>query len=172
MTNTTTGTSSARKTWVAILIAFGVIALTCMVAVVAGGIYVTHRYVTASFVGPQDARGDFERTRAKLGNEAALIDVRGRELIVHRTPDQPVRDLGSLHVLAYDPAAGKLMTLTVPGWVLSIAGRHRSSFGVEGIDVMKRLEGHVTLEDLQRHGPGLILDTADADGRRVLVWTE
>jgi hypothetical protein len=31
---------------------------------------------------------------------------------------------------------------------------------------------HLTLEDVERHGPGLILDQADRHGNLVLVWSE
>jgi hypothetical protein len=31
---------------------------------------------------------------------------------------------------------------------------------------------HLTMEDVDRRGPGLLLDQADRRGSQVLVWTE
>jgi hypothetical protein len=32
--------------------------------------------------------------------------------------------------------------------------------------------GHVTMEDLERHGPGLIVNGTGDDGEQILVWIE
>ena len=80
--------------------------------------------------------------------------------------------LESLRVLAYDRRAGKLVNVSIPFWLLRLAPSNKFSFlSDNGIDFdTERV--HLTLEDLERRGPGLILDQADRRGSQVLVWTE
>jgi len=32
--------------------------------------------------------------------------------------------------------------------------------------------GRITVDDLERHGPGLILDSKDSRNAQILIWTE
>jgi hypothetical protein len=167
----TTERRRSRSRWFSILIALAIVVAACAVFAIAGGMYLLHRYAATSFVPAQRAQTEFEDARARVSNGQPLVEIQGHELVVRRTPDQPMRQLSAAHVLAYDPAAQKLLNVTVPGWLLRFAGNGRARLNIDGTDVIDGLEG-ITLEDLQRHGPGLVLDTTDPGGRRVLVWTE
>ena len=74
--------------------------------------------------------------------------------------------------MAYDKHARKLVRVSIPFWLLRMApSRHVSFLNDSGIDFDSD-RVHLTLEDLERRGPGLILDQADRRGSQVLVWTE
>jgi hypothetical protein len=49
------------------------------------------------------------------------------------------------------------------------SGRRRISVNGENIEFDA---GNLTFEDVERHGPGLIVDTGDAQGGQVIVWAE
>jgi hypothetical protein len=77
------------------------------------------------------------------------------------------------HIVQYDARAGHISRIDLPGWfvrAVSAGGRIRIAnlgFSGDGDEDMQRL----TLEDLERHGPGLVLDLSRRGGR-VLAWTE
>ena len=82
------------------------------------------------------------------------------------------KPLVSLRVLAYDTRGRKLVHVSIPFWLLRMAPSKRMSFlNDNGIDFDSD-RVHLTLEDLERRGPGLVLDQADRRGSQVLVWTE
>ena len=84
----------------------------------------------------------------------------------------PAAKLDTLRVLAYDTRADKLVNV-VDSVVASSHGADRqvSFMNDTGIDFDSD-RVHITLEDIERRGPSLILDQADRRGSQVLVWTE
>jgi hypothetical protein len=75
-------------------------------------------------------------------------------------------------VIAYDNRAGKLVNVSIPFWLLRMMPSKNFSFlNDNGIDFDSE-RVHLKLEDLERRGPGLILDQADRRGSQVLVWSE
>jgi hypothetical protein len=101
-----------------------------------------------------------------------LVEVDDADLVVHRRPERPPRELNAMHVLAYDPGARKLVNVIIPGWLLEIAGRGRARLKISETEVVQRLDGQIGVDDLKRGGPGLVLDSTDLNGRRLLIWTE
>jgi hypothetical protein len=63
--------------------------------------------------------------------------------------------------------------VSIPFWLLRLAptGKRMSFLSENGVDFDSD-RVHLTLEDLERRGPGLILDHIDRQGSLVLVWTE
>jgi hypothetical protein len=168
---------STRRTWVSVLIASVIIVGVLAIAVVGGTAYFFYRHINASFTPPEDADTEFAQARARFAGQKPLIEIReDDEPILHRegaTRRDASRQLVSLRVLAYDNHARKLVRVTIPFWLLRLApsGRKVSFLNDNGIDFdTERV--HLTLEDLERRGPGLVLDQADRRGSQVLVWTE
>jgi hypothetical protein len=169
---TETIATSPRRVSTSILVAVVALVAVCLLATISLGVYVSYRYTATTFVPPQDARFTFDNALAGVAMREPLVEVDAPDIIVHRTPDHPRRELSAMHVLAYDPRAKKLVNLTVPGWLLRVAGRGRARLKISESDVVQRLNGQIGLDDLEQHGPGLVLDTTNFNGRRVLIWTE
>lgn len=172
--------SGNRKTWISILIAAVVIVGVLALAVVGGTAFFIYRHVQAEFINDQTAEQEFVSARARFGGQQALIEIkRGDEPIVHRDLiNQSVagnaHKLETLRVLAYDDTAGKLVRVSIPFWLLRmLPSRNLSFLNDEGIDVdIDTDRVRLTVDDLDRRGPGLLLDHKDRRGSQVLVWTE
>ena len=120
--------------------------------------------------------GFWKEARARFAGQQPLIEIRkDDEPLLHRdalraVPAAPKLD--TLRVLAYDTRAGKLVHVSIPFWLLRLApSRHMTFLSDSGIDFDSD-RVHITLDDLERRGPGLILDQADRRGSQVLVWAE
>ena len=82
--------------------------------------------------------------------------------------------LDTLRVLAYDTHARKARARLDSVLAAADGARRQDSSRFStttGID-FDTDRVHLTLEDLERRGPGLILDQEDRRGSQVLVWTE
>ena len=140
------------------------------VVAVASAAYVVYTHTTAQFVDAAAGDARLNAQREHFAGQEPLIELRGVDQpLVHRHPDAPRREVAALHVLSYDPRARKLVTTEIPGWLLRIVSA-RGVIRLANLEMFNDERDRVTLEDLERHGPGLIVEV---HGRsRVLVWTE
>jgi hypothetical protein len=142
------------------------------IAVVGGGIFLYSRHVRTEPIARESVTGEFERARQRFAGQKALIEFRDfDDVVVHRSPTAERQTIQAVHVMAYDDRDGELTRVEVPGWLVRLmtgSGRFR----VANVDLFDSEHGSVTLEDLERHGPGLVLDAPTPRGSRVLVWTE
>lgn len=166
-----------KRTWVSILIASVAVVCILAVAVVGGTAFFVYRHVNATVTSETTAQEEFASARRRFAGQQPLIEIgRNDEPVVHaealRDAKMPDKPLQSLRVLAYDEDAGKLVRVTIPFWLMRLFPSKNLSFlNDEGIDIDAR-RIRLTLEDLERRGPGLVLDQKDRRGALVLIWTE
>ena len=167
---------SNRKTWVSVLIAAVIVIGILAVSAVGGTAYFIYRHVHTQFIPTENADRQFAEARARFAGQQPLIEMtKGDEPVLHREvipKALPAAKLDTLRVLAYDTRANKLVNVSIPMWLLRLAPSNNFSFMKDnGIDFDSD-RVHITMDDLERRGPGLILDQADRRGSQVLVWAE
>lgn len=169
--------AASRKTWISIVVASVIIVCLLALAVVGGVAFFIYRHVDSTFTNEINAREEFVAARQRFAGQPALIEMRGgHEPVLHRdlikNGPGSTRKLERLRVLAYDDDAGKLVRVSIPFWLLRMfPSKNLSLLNDEGIDIdTDRVR--LTLDDLERRGPGLIFDHRDRRGSLVLVWTE
>jgi hypothetical protein len=129
--------------------ATAVAALGLLAALEAGCfVHVTHESdPTSAFLR---ARDEASRVRAR--------DVRATEL----------------NVLAWDPGDREMVRVSVPLWLVRQADRHADwdmDYGDErDRERWRRRMDRMRWEDIERAGPGILLEVTEDEGERVLVW--
>jgi hypothetical protein len=161
-----------KRTWLSVLIAAVIIVGGLAVVVVGGTALFFYRHIDARFTDQARADEAFAQTRARFSGQEPLIELsRDDEPTVHH-PSGSRREVQALHALVYNETSGKLTHVDVPGWLLrmmSAGGRVRiANMEAFGDDETAKL----TLEDLERHGPGLVMDARRHRGSQLIVWTE
>jgi len=168
---------SNRRTWISIVVAAVIIVGILAAAAVGGTAFFIYRHVHTQVTPSEDADARFREARERFAGQQPLLEMsrdddRPR---VHREvlpAERSTARIEALRVLAYDHRARKLVNVSIPFWLLRLAPANKFSFlNDNGIDFDSD-RVHLTLEDLERRGPGLILDQADRRGSQVLVWTE
>jgi hypothetical protein len=140
-----------------------------LVAVVATPVLRELRFTAAS---RDEALKALDETRQHFAGQLPLVRVTGSKgfphLVVMHAPSgaerKPVREL---LVLAYDPHDGQLVRTKVPLWVVRLGGWRNFVLRTLG-----RADLQVTVEDIERHGPGLIADIRGPGGTQALMWAE
>jgi hypothetical protein len=83
----------------------------------------------------------------------------------------PAREL---NVLAYDPGDRELVRVSVPMWLARKVAREGRSEAAEGDSAEERASRavgrHVSLKELERAGPGVLVEVEEEDGEQVLIW--
>jgi hypothetical protein len=162
------------KTWVWVIVGVFVAGILCVIAMAAAGIYYFTQNIEAKKASPTVAASEFNAVRERFRGQKPLIELDERGRFLRSNVDRPApanaRQPESLHVLAFDPDDEGLVKVTVPFWLLRMKiGNSHVDFGDSRMDLE---ELKLTVEDLERFGPTLILDQTNAGGDRVLVWSQ
>jgi len=162
-----------RRNWV--LIVFGVLVLLVFVGI--GAIVAVTAWFQQNLQTQQtsesDAQGQFDAVRQKFSNRAPLLDVRdGRPFYSgNRSPAAPSSaSLETLHVMVWDDDDARLTSFSIPFWLLRLKSTpielssYSSGMDDNGVDLRP--------EDIEKYGPGIILDTSSRSGERVMLWAQ
>lgn len=166
--------ASSKRRWLPIVA--GILVL-CAVVIAGGAIasvlYFRDRVQITRGTGRADAMAQLDAARRRFPDPRPLLvmgdDRRPRfteGLAEHRNPGA----IEAVHVLAWDADDGAFVNVSVPMWLLRLKSGP-IGFG----EYMSGLDDHgVRLEpkDLDRYGPGVIIDIAEAGGDLVLLTAQ
>ena len=162
-----------KRTW--IWIVAGVFVLLCFLA--AGGIFVAVSFFRQNLNVTQTAEDaamkQFDEIRNRFPGQQPLIQlVDDRPQFVGERAGQGAsqKPLTTLHVIAFDRDEGNLVTFSLPFWLLRMkSGPIRISAYQQGWDDRGM---SFSVEDIEKHGPGIIVDATERGEGRVIIWAE
>ncbi len=160
------------KTWVWIVVGVVVMCVLGLVGMAAAGLWFAKTHIDVRTVSAATAVTDFEEVRRQFTNQKPLIELDERGHFVHANTDRPTSDRRpqSLNVMAFDPDEGRVVKMDIPFWLLRLKMRgSRVDIGHDSFDLS---DMKLTVEDLERYGPTLIVDHKGRAGERVLVWSQ
>lgn len=163
-----------KRRWVPIVI--GVL-LAGFVLTIGGcfvAIAVFRQNMSVTAMSASSADDEFAKVRARFAGQKPLIEfVDDRpQYVGDRATQQPSSSapLTTMHVMAWDDDEGQLVTFSLPFWLLRMkSGPIQLSAYSQGWDdrgVSFRIE------DLEKHGPGLLLDVSERNQGRAIIWME
>jgi hypothetical protein len=160
-----------RRRWV--LVAFGVVILIIFIGI--GAIFAVTAWFQQNLQVDTRTAGEadqeFAAVLAEFPGKTPLLELRdGRAQFTaghdKLTAVAPAR-LETLYVLAWDADEERLARFSVPFWLIRMKSTpFRVSAYASGLD--DRIQ--VRAEDIERYGPGIILDTKSPSGDHVLLW--
>ncbi len=162
------------KTWVWVVLAIVVIGVLGVIAMAGVGLYFFSKHIDTKTASPAVAASDFEQVTVRFTGQKPLIelDERGHYLRSHtdRQPAPNAKSPDELHVMAFDPDDGRIVRVNIPFWLLRMKMRGTTiDFNGNRMDLE---DLRLTVEDLERFGPTLIVDHRSTSGERVLVWSQ
>jgi len=167
--------ASNKRTWLWVIAGvFGTLFVLCVVFV-GGAVYMFRTHVHNETLEAATAERQFDEQRARFKGQEPLVEFTGNErgnddATVHRPPPTAPRvKINAMRVLIYDIRNNHLVHVDIPGWLLRMMPNGRFNGGFQGDDEFVRRR--ITLEDIERHGPGLVLDGHNPN-TRILIWSE
>ena len=165
---------SKRRNWLWILFGVGILVVFIGIGAVIAITAWFQQNLTVTETTEGSAQREFDAVRTRYGGRPPLLDMRdGRPVYTGgKPPDAPASttSLENLHVLAWDPDEGELASVAIPFWLLRLKsgpiefGSYASGMDDRGVDLRP--------EDIERYGPGIILDMTSPRGERVLLWAQ
>jgi hypothetical protein len=162
------------KTWVWVVVAAAVLCVLGLVAVAGIGFYFVSRHIETKQATPASAAKEFDAVKAGFGGQKPLIELDSRGQFLRGHTDRPVpahvTSPDQLHLLAFDPSDGRIVRFSIPFWLLRLkAGNTTIDLNGNRMDLE---DLRLSVHDLERFGPSLIVDHQAPDGERVLVWSK
>ena len=161
------------KAWVWVIVAIFVGGILMLIAMAGAGLYFFSQHIKATKVSQATATTEFDTVRAQFTGQKALIELDERGHFLRANADraaQPnARRPDQLYVLAFDPDDERIVKVTIPFWLLRFKPRATVDFNGGRLELE---DLKLTVEDLERFGPTLIVDHKSARGERVLVWSQ
>jgi hypothetical protein len=162
------------RTWIWVIAGIVVVGILCVIAMAAAGLYFFSRNIDTHEVSPAMAEREFAEVRTKFTGQKPLIELDSHGELLRTNPDRPEqkdpRRPQTLYVLAFEPEEGRIVKVNIPFWLL------RFKTGNATIDLngsrMDLEDLKLTVEDLERLGPTLIIDHTMTSGEHVLVWSQ
>lgn len=169
-----TNHKSRKRTWVIVLVSIAAVAVFGTATLIGLGVYVFVSNVDIDDATPETAERSFEEARVQFAADEPLIylareDGNIRAEVRRRDRPSDVRP-ESLHLMVWDPDEERLVTVRIPLWLLRFGDNATVDFSEEDGDIVGDLD--VSIEDIDHHGPGLVLDYQEPDRERVLLWAE
>ena len=161
------------KTWVWVVVAIAVVAVLCVVALAGIGFYVVSQHMETKQASPAAAAEEFDVVKAGFAGQKPLIELDSRGQFLRANTDRPIpaqsTTPANLHLLAFDPSDGRIVRFSLPFWLLRLKAAN-ATIDLNG-NRMNLEDLRLSVDDLERFGPALIVDHQTADGGRVLVWS-
>jgi hypothetical protein len=120
----------------------------------------------------QAATASFDEVRRRFADVQPVFRIAGDERPeIRREPPsaRPGQPLERLQVLAWDPDDKGLARVTLPFWLLRLKS---GPLDISGKVMINHHHVDVTVEQVERYGPTVLVDHEGAGGDRLLVWTE
>jgi hypothetical protein len=162
------------KTWIWVIVAIAVVGILALIAMAGAGLYFFSRNISTRTVSPAIASAEFDSVRSRFTGQKPLIELDEHGDFLRANTDRgapaDAKRPESLFILAFDPDDGGLVRVTVPFWLLRLQmGNSQIDLGGRRMDLE---ELKLTVEDLERFGPTLVLDQTNRGGDRVLIWSQ
>ena len=161
----------AMNKWAVVIVAIVAVGFFGLLTLAGVGYFVFTSHVDLTDATDEAAvRRTFEEARARFAGQPPLLTSGPDGPVLERSDRSgPRTELTSLHVMAWEEGEERMITLRIPVWIIRLGGNEDVDFDTDQGDPFTL---DLTLEDLERHGPGLIVDYERAGHERVLIWTE
>jgi hypothetical protein len=159
-------------TWVWIIVGVVTLGILGVITLAAAGLWFVRSHVNVQPTTVAAATTDFQAIRQRFATQKPLIELDDHGNFVHANTDRPngAKQPDSLNVMAYDAREEHIVRVEIPFWILRLKTRGTLvDVGSGNIDLQKL---RLTVDDLERFGPTLIVDHTDMNGSRVLVWSQ
>jgi hypothetical protein len=160
------------KTWIWIVVGVLILGILGVIAIAAAGLWFLKSHVDIRPTTAAMATVDFQSARDRFAGQKPLIELDDHGDFVHANVDRPngTRPPETFNLMAFDPRHERVIRMEIPFWLLRLKMRGtRFDVGRNNVDLAKL---RLTVEDLERFGPTLIVDHRDSEGAQVLVWTQ
>jgi hypothetical protein len=158
------------RKWVKFTIIGVAVAVLGMAAFAGVGAYYVFRHLDTGTATEADTLREFDAIRVRFGPRQPLIDLvnpQAGDIRVNRLVHPEGRRASVIHILAWDAEKGERLETDVPLWLMRFSS----------LNILSKLglapdRFRLTVQDVERYGPGIVADYRTPGRSHVIVWVE
>jgi hypothetical protein len=158
------------RSWAKATIGLVGIVVLAFAALAATGAYFVFRHMDRHASAESDAVQAFDAVKARFGPRPPLVEIvdpaRGDIRINRPVESSPVR-VDTFHIVNWKRDGSQLMRTDVPVWLLRF-----STLNIASQLGIAPARFRLTVDDIQRYGPGIVVDYGSPGSFRVLLWVD
>jgi hypothetical protein len=158
------------RTWVKVTLSGVALVAVCFIVLGATSAYFVLRHMEKKSSTEADTGREVEIVRARFPARPPLIEVvnpRAGDIRVNRQQSPDGREASTIHVIAWKSEDREMTRAEVPLWLMRFSTVNLlSQLGVAPEQL------RLTVDDVKRYGPGIVVDYATPGKDRVFVWVD
>ena len=158
------------RTWGKVALALAALIAVAFIALAGTGAFFVFRHMEKRTGPEREAAQAIDAVKARFGSRAPLIEVvnaHTADIRINRPADASTTAVDTIHIINWKSETGELVRFEVPLWLARFSSVNiRSQIGVTPAKF------RLTVDDIQRYGPGIIFDYGSQGAFRMLVWAD
>ncbi len=158
------------RTWVKVTLGAVALIAIAFTALAGAGAYFVFRNMDKRTGPEREAVQAIEAVKARFGSRPPLIEVvnpQRADIRINRRADGGATPVDTVHVINWKSETGEVVRFEVPLWLMRFSS----------VNILSRLgvtpaKFRLTVDDIQRYGPGIVVDYGSQGASRVLVWVD
>lgn len=164
----------ATRKWVPIVVGILIFVVLVGAGLVGGCVFFVTQHVKVQPVTAEEGQAEFDRLVARMAGQKPFIELPAPDSdalpIVHRELEtHGTGSVTTVHIRVWSPAKKTMARIDLPFWIMRLGGNKPFTVNAGS---MHDVQLHVTPEEIDRRGPGLIVLWNSPREARLLVWTE
>jgi len=158
------------RTWVKVTLGGVALIAVALVALAGTGAYFVLRHMEKRAGSEAEAVKAIDAVKARFPPRPPLVelaDPRRADIRINRPADASAVSVDTIHVINWQKDTGELSRTEVPLWLMRFSS----------VNILSQLgiapqKFRLTVRDVERYGPGVVVDYGSPGAHRVLVWVE
>ena len=158
------------RKWVKVTLSLAAVAALLFTVLAGAGAYYVFRHLDTRSATEADTKDDFDGIRTKFKDRAPLVEIRNLasgDLVINRAVHPQGKRATTVHVMTWSAEESQFLRTDVPVWLTRFSS----------INILSHLgiapqKFRLTAEDLERYGPGIVVDYKQPGRNQVLIWLE
>ena len=158
------------RTWFKVTFSALALVALCVIVLAATSAYFVFRNMEKKTLSETDTQREVDAVRARYPGRAPLIEVlnpSAGDIRINRPQTADGREVSTVHLIAWKSEDLERTRTEVPLWLMQFST----------INLLSRLgvapeRVRLTVDDIRRYGPGIIVDYAPPGKDRVFIWVD
>ena len=158
------------RTWVKATLGGVALIAVALVALGATGAYFVMRHMEKRATSEVQAVQEIDSVKARFGSRAPLIEIIDPEradIRINRPVEASASRVDTIHVINWKGDTAELSRTDVPLWLMRF-----STVNIASQLGIAPAKFRLTVSDVERYGPGIVVDYGSQGNFRLLVWVD
>ena len=158
------------RTWVKATLGGIALVAVAFAALAGTGVYFVLRSMDQKTGSEPEAVQAIDAVKARFGSRPPLVEIadpRTADIRINRAGDASSVRVDTVHIINWKRDTGELTRFEVPLWLMRF-----SSVNVLSQMGIAPAKFRLTVNDIERYGPGIVVDYGSPKASRVLVWVD